>query len=116
MKQILELSDEELEDNCDSVIHRLMAQIKTQRAHNKNGSCQQNDMVGRKKRDARSTVKYIKNALDMFNTRLNKNKRKIIKLGGGSRETSRTAHNEKRNEKSRVYKHCVEISHVSKNN
>lgn len=48
----------------------------------------------------------------MFNTRLNKNKGQIFKLGGGSRETSRTAHNEKRNVKSRVYKHCVEISHM----
>ena len=69
-------------------------------------------MVGRKKRDARSTVKYIKNALDMFNTRLNKNKGKIIKLGGGSRETSRTVHNEKKNEKSRVSPLCGDLAHV----
>lgn len=34
--------------------------------------------------EIKSTVKDIKNTLDMFNTRLNKNKGKIIKLGGGN--------------------------------
>lgn len=62
--------------------------------------------------EIKSTVKDIKNTLDMFNTRLNKNKGKLIKLGGGSRGTSRTPRQEKKNEKSRVYKHCVEISHM----
>lgn len=70
-------------------------------------------MVERKEMpEIKSTVKDIKNTLDMFNRRLNKNKRKLIKLGSGSRGTFRTARHEKKNEKSRVYKHWVEISHM----
>lgn len=77
----------------------------------KNGSCQQNDMVERKKRNARNQ-KHCKRHQEYLGCVQHKTQQKQEKkMSIWLRETSRTVRHEKKNEKSRGY-NCVEISHI----